>query len=321
TVPSTCKSRGSYLDGKSCKTCPSTKNGKSFAIFWESQTDGCLDFVKSEAAQYVTHVYWGFATIGTDGSVDQTFQGNDATLKACIAAMKNKCIKQYASIGGASVRANFLTVNTPAAYAKFASTAASLVQKFGFDGVDIDDESGNLGAKGDWKTNAGPNVIGYLSALRKALNGLPLASGEPKYIVTWDELPTAFDKSCSDAGGDYSRCFEPKILQYVDEVNNMMYNAMSATMDAWLAAVPTTWATSIGKDKLLLGQCVGKGTGSGICGDYGDAPSPKQLEAAAAAGANYKGAMLWTGSYDWVSGKGGVIISMGKAGNYGTGLK
>ncbi|OQS00762.1 carbohydrate-binding protein [Achlya hypogyna] len=336
SVPATCKSRGTYLNGKSCKSCPNTKNGKTFAIFWESQTDGCLDFLKSEAAQYVTHVYWGFATVGKDGSVQQTFQGNDATLQACIAAMKkyvsflptsdchhrpcSKCIKQYASIGGASVRENFLSINTPAAYSKFGSTGASLVKKFGFDGVDIDDESGNLGAGGNWQKNAGPNVVGYLSALRSALDDLPLASGEPKYVITWDELPTAFDKTCSDAGADYGRCFVPEILKYVNEVNDMMYNAASDTMDYWLkTTVPSSWATAVGSNKLLIGQCVGMGEGSGIC-SYGDAPSPTQLAAAAKTGATYKGAMLWTGSYDWKANKGKVVIAMGKAGDYGSGL-
>ncbi|OQR89589.1 carbohydrate-binding protein [Thraustotheca clavata] len=325
TVPTTCKTRGSYLSGKSCKSCPSTKNGKTFAIFWESQTDGCLDFLKSDASQYVTHVYWGFAEVGTDGAVSQTFQGNDATLKACIAAMKNKCIKQYASIGGASVRANFLSINSQAAYNKFGSTAASLVQKFGFDGVDIDDESGNAGAKGNWSANAGPNVLGYLGALRKSLDALPLASGEPSYVVSWDELPAAFDDSCTSASADYGRCFVSGILQYVDEVNAMLYNAVSSQMDTWLnTAVPTLWTKAIAKNKLVIGQCVGQSsensTSSGTCGGYGNPPSPTQLTNAAKAGASYKGAMLWTGSYDWTTNKGGVITSMGKAGEYGTGL-
>jgi GH18 family chitinase len=78
----------------------------------------------------VTHIYWGFAKINSKtGAVEQTFQGNDATLKACIAAMKNKCIKQFPSIGGASERKNFPALNTKEKWATFGSTAIDLVKK------------------------------------------------------------------------------------------------------------------------------------------------------------------------------------------------
>ncbi|KAF0746816.1 hypothetical protein AaE_007981 [Aphanomyces astaci] len=313
-VPPVCLARNQYLkDNKTCTTCPGAKNGNTFSVFWESQADGCQEFAASEAAKYVTHIYWGFATIdGTTGAVSQTLQGNDATLRACINTFQNMCIQNYISIGGATERKTFLMLKTQDHWNTFAKTAASLVQMFNFSGVDIDDESGNLDAGGDWAKTAQPQVVGYLSALRKELNALPRGP----YPISWDEFPGSLEDGCNNPTTEYGRCFPTKILPLVDQVNNMLYNQVSAKMDGVLSSVPTTWGPTVGKDKLVIGGCVGK-SGSGVCGEYGDAPTPAQLTAYATTGADYQGAMLWTSSADWRLSKGANTLLMGKAGNYG----
>ncbi|EQC33826.1 hypothetical protein SDRG_08509 [Saprolegnia diclina VS20] len=319
TKNATCPYRGYYANSKNdCVACPAP--GKTFAVFWQTYTDGCLDFVKSDAFQYITHIYWGFALINNQtGEVAQTFQGNDATLQTCVNAIKKKCVKQYASIGGQTERANFLSLNTPAKIAAFGKSAAALVQKFGFDGIDVDDESGNLLAKGDWKTNASPNVASYLTSLRTNLNALPRKSQEPAYGLTWDEFFTSLDPTCNTPSGDYQRCFDPALASLVDEVNIMAYNAETGvTYDTLLTTtVPTLWTAAIPPAKLIMGGCVGTPKDQGAC-SYGASPSSAQLVGYATDGAaKYGGTMLWTASTDILLNKGANMIGMGKAGNYG----
>ncbi|KAF0693914.1 Aste57867_15166 [Aphanomyces stellatus] len=319
TNMTSCPLRGMYLDSKKkCQVCP--QPNKTFAVFWQSHTDGCRDFMKTPAFQYVTHIYWGFALINNQtGAVGQTFQGNDATLLDCANAMKSKCVQQYASIGGATERTNFIALNTPDKVALFGKTAATLVEKFGFDGVDIDDESGNSLAGGDWNATSSANVVAYLQSIRTSLNALPLKAGEPAYRITWDEFPTSLDANCAAPGGDYQRCFNAAIGQSVDQVNVMMYNSeTSAAYDTFLnATVPTNWAAVVAPSKIVLGGCVGKPGDEGAC-SYGASPSSAQLARYASDGSSkYGGTMLWTGSADYTLNKGQTMVSMGQAGGYG----
>ncbi|KDO31938.1 hypothetical protein SPRG_03154 [Saprolegnia parasitica CBS 223.65] len=312
----TCPNRGTHLVGSSCVSCPTPK--KTFAVFWESQVD-CSSFASSSAAAYVTHIYWSFALIdAASGAVSSSFQGSDATLKACLAQTRAKCIKNFISIGGATMRETFAALNSTAQIATFASSAALVVQKFGFDGVDIDDESGNLLAAGDWKANAAPSVVTYLTALKTQLGSLPRAAGEPAYEITWDEFPTSLNPDCNTPTGDFQRCFDPAIARIVDHVNLMMYNAASATdYDTYLTTTtPTLWAKTVNPSQIILGGCVGPVGTLGGCA-FGAAPTSTQLAAYASQGAaQYGGAMLWTASADMTTNQGATVTAMGKAGSY-----
>ncbi|RHY29551.1 hypothetical protein DYB32_005058 [Aphanomyces invadans] len=162
-------------------------------------------FMKTAAFQYVTHVYWGFAVINNKtGAVAQTFQGNDATLLDCVNAMKKYVrpgqdrLHQYASIGGATERANFVALNTPEKIATFGQTAAALVKKC----VDVDESIDS-------------HVVSYLLAIRKALDDLDRKPNEPRFGLTWDEFPTSVDSNCNDPNGDYQRCYNPTIGEVV----------------------------------------------------------------------------------------------------------
>ncbi len=137
--------------------------------------------------------------------------------------ISRKCVRQFISIGGATMRENFIFLNTSQKIAKFGSTAANLVKKFDLDGVDIDDGSGNLLAGGNWLKNAGPNTVAYLKAIRSALNAIQKPN-EPPYKLTWDEFPYSVNSNCDSPGGDYQRCFDPEIAKVVDEVTLMVYN-------------------------------------------------------------------------------------------------
>ncbi|RHY75463.1 hypothetical protein DYB38_012985, partial [Aphanomyces astaci] len=271
-----CNTRGMYLDNNKCRVCP--QPNKTFSVFWQSHTDGCLDFIKTKAFQYITHVYWGFALINNQtGAVSQTFQGNDVTLLECANAMK----------------------------------------QFGFDGIDIDDESGNLMTGGDWKANAGSHVESYLLAIRKSLDAVERKPNERAYGLTWDEFPTSLDVSCNNPKGDYQRCYHPAIGQVVDQVNLMMYNVelgvCISEYDVLLkSTIPSVWAAAVPPSKIVLGGCVGKPGDEGACA-FGASPTIPQLQQYASDGyTKYGGTMLWTGSADYELNRGTTIETMGK---------
>ncbi|RHY91664.1 hypothetical protein DYB35_006614 [Aphanomyces astaci] len=243
-----CNTRGMYLDNNKCRVCP--QPNKTFSVFWQSHTDGCLDFIKTKAFQYITHVYWGFALINNQtGAVSQTFQGNDVTLLECANAMK----------------------------------------QFGFDGIDIDDESGNLMTGGDWKANAGSHVESYLLAIRKSLDAVERKPNERAYGLTWDEFPTSLDVSCNNPKGDFQQ-----------------YDVLLKS------TIPSVWAAAVPPSKIVLGGCVGKPGDEGACA-FGASPTIPQLQQYASDGyTKYGGTMLWTGSADYELNRGTTIETMGK---------
>ncbi|RHZ27364.1 hypothetical protein DYB37_007731 [Aphanomyces astaci] len=193
---------------------------------------------------------------------------------------------------------------------------------FGFDGIDIDDESGNLMTGGDWKANAGSHVESYLLAIRKSLDAVERKPNERAYGLTWDEFPTSLDVSCNNPKGDYQRCYHPAIGQVVDQVNLMMYNVelgvCISEYDVLLkSTIPSVWAAAVPPSKIVLGGCVGKPGDEGACA-FGASPTIPQLQQYASDGyTKYGGTMLWTGSADYELNRGTTIETMGKPSGYG----
>lgn len=136
----------------------------------------------------------------------------------------------------------------------FAQSAAKLVQKFDFDGLDLDDET--VGAQ----FNAS-RVVDVLRATRSALDALG-----SDLVLTYDayffEGQPSFCESAEHAA--YTRCFPAGVLAYVDWVNIMSYNAAedeSAAEAVYAAALATTfadWQTQLGGDfsRATIGVCV-----------------------------------------------------------------
>lgn len=318
-VSNECSVRGTYFDEDKgvCTTCPNPT--KKYSVFWETQTGGCKDFLNSDSAKYVTHIYWSFALLNPDtGEVIPSFQGNDDALKECIQMVRKRCIRNYASIGGATMNKEWIAINTDAKIDTFGKTGAKLMKLYGFDGADIDDESGNALAQGNWKKNAAPNVKKYLKSLRKNFDALPRDPLEPPYYISWDEFPWALDPSrCNNPGAEYDRCWDNEITNIVDDVNLMLYNSASGQYDLYLNDyIPNRWAKQVPPKKLYIGTCAFDG-----CSTDGDRPTNAQMQRYASDGSSkYGGSFLWTGSKDWAVSKGQTMTLMGKAGGYSNGF-
>jgi len=314
--------RNQFYDKKDdkCKTCPNVD--KEFAVFWESQVDGCEKFYKSDEFKYVTTVIWGFAEVKSDGTVDQKLQGNKDTLQNCIDLMRTKCVKQYVSVGGASARKQFKNVNTPEKQEAFAKSVATLVETYNLDGVDIDDESGNSMFDGNWNKNS--YAVDYLKKTRDELDQLysrnKKGSDQP-YGLSWAELPFSLDQDkCSQPGGEYTRCFNDEIGDIVDEVYIMNYNSENTEDYEIVLKDELPKFAKVVKD-LLVGGCVGGSGSSGGC-SYGATPTEDQLKEYAQTGKEkYGGTLLWTASKDFNDndGKAKAVTLMGEQG-YGVNL-
>ncbi|KDO28967.1 hypothetical protein SPRG_20072 [Saprolegnia parasitica CBS 223.65] len=288
-----------------CQLCPATTpHDRVFAVFWESQKD-CARLVEEVNTKYVTHVYWAFATLSMTGEVSQSLQ---------------RCIKQLISIGGAESRDSFYALRDEKAFDLFTRTSLSVVKKFDFDGIDMDDESGNQPqANFKWKETQAPVVYKYLVALRNGLDAMQ-APDEPRYLLTWDEFPTSLDGQeggyvgCSlVSDGGWFRCYDEKFTPLLDWVNIMLYNIPSTDgYEAMLSRrIPQNWVPAIGADKLIIGACSSLGCVEPV-------PPPGQSYKNAYNGsALYKGAMLWSATNDVLYDGGHTMKTMGQAGNYG----
>ncbi|KDO31942.1 hypothetical protein SPRG_03158 [Saprolegnia parasitica CBS 223.65] len=260
-------------------SCRAPLPSQRVVLFWETQVEGCMTVPPG-----VTHIVFGFALV-QQSRVVPTFQGADATLRACIAALQARCIIVMASIGGATNVDGMASIDAPDA---FAASALALVESFGLDGVDIDDET--VGATHDAK-----RVTAYMTALHRALKG-----GRTPYYISYDVFVYEGVASvCTNA--TYSRCFAPTLLPLLDWVNIMAYNvdidrtaAAAIYANATTTIFPEWFASHLGGDvaKATIGVCVGGGCA------YGDGPSDRVIANWAEYAKSHGGMMVYAGSSD-----------------------
>ncbi|RHZ27617.1 hypothetical protein DYB37_012748 [Aphanomyces astaci] len=276
---------------------------------------------------------WSFVEPGEDGTVPSEFQyWSQDHIKDCILQLRmyeicmndvlsfscigdkygRRCIKNLVAIGGATARERFLELKDPANLERFKHSSMKVVQEFGFDGIDVDDETGNMrGTHQDWLTHHGPVVVNYLQALRDGLDAIQRPD-EPRYLLTWDEFPSAWDPPNPTNQGyagcthfhenvdGWHRCYEPRISALVDMVNVIV---LKDTLPVKAAAV-------IPKNKLVIGACSGMGC-------VLDQPIGQEVYNAGNGSAFYRGAMLWSATIDVLFENSSSISRMGRAGNYG----
>ncbi|TMW66790.1 hypothetical protein Poli38472_014102 [Pythium oligandrum] len=256
-------STGTTTTPPSSSGCPAIAPHERTVAFWQSEVDGC-----EKIPSGVTHVVFGFALVSNaTQQVLPTFQNTDDEIKACVKSLKTKCIVPMGSIGGSTNNAELAaTVDADA----FATSAVKLIDKFGFQGLDLDDET--VGAE----FNA-TRVIARVRALRTALE-----KKDKSLLLTYDayfnEGEPSFCKNPEYSA--YTRCFPTEIIPSVDWINIMAYNVQSdptAAAEIYDKALNTTfaeWATQLDGDftRATIGVCVEKSCA------YGPGPSTAIVE-------------------------------------------
>ncbi|RHY34452.1 hypothetical protein DYB34_007483 [Aphanomyces astaci] len=196
-------------------SCGSNDGAPRVVLFWGSEVGGCESIPRG-----VTHVIMSFSLV-QDGNVTLSLQGNDATLRRLLV-----------SIGGetnSEAIAGLVDVD------RFAASAVALVDKFNFDGVDMDDET-----RGKYDP---AHVIAYMTSLSNALH--PRGKLLTIDAFYYDAVP---DKCAAVTG----RCFPKQVEPLVDWVHVMAYNvdldvakaqavyasAINDTFAAWTAVLP-----------------------------------------------------------------------------------
>ncbi|KAL3672778.1 hypothetical protein V7S43_002069 [Phytophthora oleae] len=222
--------------------------------FWQSEVAGC-----DTLPDGVTHVVFGFALVA-GGVVKPSFQSADANISQCVKLLHERCIRAMGSIGGSTNNENMSEI---ANATLFAESAATLMTKFGFDGLDLDDET--VGAE-----FSSDRTVGMLKATRTALD----ATGSTSALLTYDAYFYEGEVSVCSAEDmvAYSRCFPTEVLDYVDWVNIMAYNVNQDNDTAaaiYAAAESSTfaaWGTQLGGNFSLatIGLCVGGGCAYGL---------------------------------------------------------
>ncbi|KAG9406337.1 hypothetical protein AC1031_002656 [Aphanomyces cochlioides] len=251
--------------------------------FWGSEVDGC------DSVPYgVTHVILSFALV-QGGVVIPSFQGSDASVKSCVTKLHSKCISVMGSIGGDTNRDEMAVITDASA---FASSALALVEKFGLDGVDIDDE-----ARGS--TFVPSRVVAYMKALSSVF--------KPKnLLVSFDSYMYEADSAkCSS-----NRCFPTGVEQYVDWINVMAYNVSpdaNAASAMYVAATQpndifSAWAKLATASKIVLGVCTTSSNPLASGCSYGPGPSNDVVAQWAAWSKSAGGMMVWSGSKDSLMG-------------------
>ncbi|KDO25206.1 hypothetical protein SPRG_20785 [Saprolegnia parasitica CBS 223.65] len=268
--------REGHLDRPaSCKIVPP---GKRVAAFWMTEIGGCETIPDG-----VTHVYFAFAEIQA-GLVNQSFQTSEANMTACVSALRKRCILVLGSIGGANASKYMKTVKDPQA---FADSAMALIQKYKFDGIDMDDES--VGPEFD-----GMRVLAYMKALYVAMK----ANGN-SYLLTYDAFMYEGNlDTCKSA--TYIRCWPVGLERYLDWVNVMAYNINDNPASAngmYMAATKpgdifSRWVTLVTAPKVMIGTCSRDGDA------YGPCASAAVVSQWTKWATNYGGMMVWAGSKD-----------------------
>ncbi|OQR80977.1 carbohydrate-binding protein [Achlya hypogyna] len=226
----------------------------------------------------VTHVLWGFAQVQA-GEVIPRFQTSDAILTSCIQTLRRRCIYSLGVIGGANNNDGMASIRDPP---RFVRSVMSLVQRYKFDGIDIDDETNYLESG-----YSSRGIVAYMTALHRAFQ-------PEKLLLTYDAYMMEASPRCYKG----MRCFAKGLERLVDWVNVMAYNIdrnPNLAMPIYRAAVHETfpqWQRHVPKDKITVGLCTGTGCA------WGPGPSPDVVDAYVRYAKGAGGIMIYAGSSD-----------------------
>ncbi|CAK4858468.1 unnamed protein product [Aphanomyces euteiches] len=262
-------------------SCPQVSPQDRVVMFWQSEVDGC------EQVPYgVTHVVFGFAQT-FEGRVNPVFQTSPDVIKRCVQLLRQRCVYSMGAVGGANNNDGMSSINDPYA---FAASVKAFLDEFGFDGVDIDDETTKYQGNYDPK-----RVNTYMQVLHSMLKG----QGN-NYLISYDSYMFEGSLGCWQT----SRCFAKGIENYVDWINIMAYNIdRNPDRAGYVYATATSsvfeeWGRLIPRDKIAIGICM-----DAAC-SYGIGPMQWVIQSWVEYnyGHNMGGIMIYAGSNDILKG-------------------
>lgn len=194
---------------------------------------GLQYFVTDIPAALITHLNYAFFDISETGECrlgdewadteywypddkeSYSLHGNLGQLQRLKASYPH--LKTLMSIGGWTSSAHFSTVaSTPENRLRFARSCVEMMQRYSFDGLDIDWEfpvSGGLGQTDDQPDDK-PNFTLLLAALREELNAASVERSEPYLLTIAAPAVTPF----------YDNLAIDQIHPYLDWINLMTYS-------------------------------------------------------------------------------------------------
>ncbi|KAH2337317.1 hypothetical protein KXW87_006348 [Aspergillus fumigatus] len=221
-----------------------------------------------------THLYYSFAGIDPSDFTITTTHDNDADYWEKFTALKQKksTLKTYISVGGWDLGGKVFSdmVRFPGSRRAFIDSAIAMMNKYGFDGIDIDWEYPAAEDRGGAARDTA-NLVTFLSELRDALGSrFGLTCTLPSSCCTFRYDPYSSDLVCLQKYTGYLKGFDiVGMAEYVDYFAMMAYD-IHGTWDGnseWTDSVinPHTniteisagldllWRNNIDPAKVLLG--------------------------------------------------------------------
>ncbi|KAJ3239456.1 hypothetical protein HDU81_005899 [Chytriomyces hyalinus] len=150
----------------------------AYLPYWTQIPASYMDFTR------ITHLLYAFASLEPTGTIKLPTD-DKKVLPSFAASAHAGNAKAILSIGGWGVHPFSTAFNTASGIATFAASVSDVLDRYGFDGVDVDWEyPGQESAPGNpWLPQDSTNFLKALKALRAALPGKVISAAVP--VFTW----------------------------------------------------------------------------------------------------------------------------------------
>ncbi|WP_163852675.1 fibronectin type III domain-containing protein [Paenibacillus elgii] len=161
-------SAGASVQGKT-EPAPSGGGGKIVVGYWHNFDNGSSVLKLRDVSKKYDVINVAFAEPVSPGSGTIAFTPFNATVdefKADVAYLKSQGKKVLISLGGAN---GTVTLSDATKKQQFISTMTSIIQTYGFDGIDIDLEGSSVALNGgdtDFKNPTTPGIVNLVDAVR-----------------------------------------------------------------------------------------------------------------------------------------------------------
>ncbi|WP_231891328.1 fibronectin type III domain-containing protein [Paenibacillus swuensis] len=160
------------LSVRTSTTNPQPTGAKILVGYWHNFDNGSTVIRLRDVSPKYDVINVSFAETLSDHATltFAPFNATPAEFKSDIAYLQSLGKKVHISIGGANAT---VELNTAAAKQNYVNSLKSIIQTYGFDGIDIDLEGSSLSLNGgdtDYKNPTTPKVVNLISATREVLN-------------------------------------------------------------------------------------------------------------------------------------------------------